>query len=172
MGTKQPRKPMARSTQPVQTRRISTFILFPKTQQEFQPAVQVAPLVINHRIWATGKKQHQPDGIISNRANQYRPDPPAGAKPIDGKKINPYDVVSRGNRNLHASDSGIYYDGLHVNTVDCPLVSPGIPHLCDYVNTVPDESEGVYFNLYNNTWGTNFPMWYDENARFRFEITA
>lgn len=89
-----------------------------------------------------------------------------------GKKINPYDVVSRGNRNLHASDSGIYYDDLHVNTVDCPLVSPGIPHLCDYVNTIPDESEGVYFNLYNNTWGTNFPMWYDENARFRFEITA
>lgn len=87
-----------------------------------------------------------------------------------GRKVNPRKVISRGNRNLHATDSGVYYNDLSVRMIDCPLVSPGIPHLCDYVNTVPDESEGIYFNLYNNTWGTNFPMWYDEDARFRFEI--
>ena len=29
---------------------------------------------------------------------------------------------------------------------------------------------GVWFNLYNNMWNTNFPMWYDEDALFRFRI--
>ncbi|MFN8373758.1 MAG: DUF5054 domain-containing protein [Anaerolineae bacterium] len=27
---------------------------------------------------------------------------------------------------------------------------------------------GMHFNLYNNVWNTNFPMWYSEDARFRF----
>jgi hypothetical protein len=26
----------------------------------------------------------------------------------------------------------------------------------------------MHFNLYNNVWGTNFPMWYEDDARFRF----
>lgn len=34
----------------------------------------------------------------------------------------------------------------------------------------PLDEDGVYFNLYNNAWGTNFPMWYDEDARFRFVL--
>jgi hypothetical protein len=25
-------------------------------------------------------------------------------------------------------------------------------------------------NLYNNAWGTNFPGWSDDDARFRFSI--
>ena len=28
-----------------------------------------------------------------------------------------------------------------------------------------------YFNLYNNIWNTNFPMWYSDDAMFRFLIT-
>jgi hypothetical protein len=28
---------------------------------------------------------------------------------------------------------------------------------------------GVRF--YNNVWGTNFPMWYEEDARFRFSMS-
>ena len=27
-----------------------------------------------------------------------------------------------------------------------------------------------YFNLYNNVWNTNFPMWYEDDALFRFSI--
>lgn len=26
----------------------------------------------------------------------------------------------------------------------------------------------MHINLRNNVWGTNFPMWYGEDARFRF----
>jgi len=28
----------------------------------------------------------------------------------------------------------------------------------------------LYFNLYNNIWNTNFPMWYSDDALFRFKI--
>ena len=29
----------------------------------------------------------------------------------------------------------------------------------------------MHVNLYNNVWGTNFPMWYEEDARFRFVLS-
>ena len=30
--------------------------------------------------------------------------------------------------------------------------------------------DGISFVLYNNVWGTNFPLWYEQNARFEFKI--
>lgn len=87
-----------------------------------------------------------------------------------GTFIDPKKVVSRGGRNLHASDYGVKYNECEIVSYDASLVSPGLPHLVDFVNVVPDEKEGVYFNLYNNTWGTNFPMWYDEDTQYRFEL--
>ncbi len=36
-------------------------------------------------------------------------------------------------------------------------------------NQLPDlQADGFHLNLYNNVWGTNFPMWYDEDALFRY----
>ena len=98
--------------------------------------------------------------------------PKAGHKMIGklGSFIDPRFVISRGNRNLHATDFGVRYDELDIVSPDCSLVSPGEPHLVDFVNTVPPEEEGVFFNLYNNVWGTNFPMWYDEDTAYRFAI--
>lgn len=82
--------------------------------------------------------------------------------------ISPDSVVSRGNRNLHATDKGIFYDGLSLISLDAAVVAPGKPHLVDFPDEIPSPDEGFYFNLHNNTWGTNFPMWYSEDARFRF----
>ena len=31
-------------------------------------------------------------------------------------------------------------------------------------------SDGISYVLYNNVWGTNFPLWYEENAHFEFVI--
>jgi hypothetical protein len=28
----------------------------------------------------------------------------------------------------------------------------------------------MHVNLFNNVWGTNFRMWFDEDARFRFVL--
>lgn len=47
------------------------------------------------------------------------------------------------------------------------LIAETDPSLLNFNNIKPMDSVAVYFNLYNNVWRTNFPMWYDENARFR-----
>ena len=48
-----------------------------------------------------------------------------------------------------------------------------------YINIPKDRSkmtnedykkDGISFVLYNNVWGTNFPLWYEDNACFQFEI--
>jgi len=87
-----------------------------------------------------------------------------------GRLIDPEAVVSRGNRGLHATDGAVVYDELSVLTQDAALVSPAKPCVLDYPDTKPEDRDGIYFGLYNNLWGTNFPMWYGEDARFRFTI--
>jgi hypothetical protein len=53
---------------------------------------------------------------------------------------------------------------------DAPLVAPGQRSLLDFTNRRPPLSQGTHFLLYDNVWGTNFGMWYDEDARFRFVL--
>lgn len=87
-----------------------------------------------------------------------------------GSLIDPQKIVNNGQCRLHATDFGVVYDELVIETVDTALVAPQSPSLLNFNNIKPDDKDGVYFNLYNNIWGTNFPMWYDEDARFRFII--
>jgi hypothetical protein len=53
-------------------------------------------------------------------------------------------------------------------TLDAPLVALGERSLLNFTNMQPQLSGGMHFNLLNNLYGTNFRMWYDEDARFRF----
>lgn len=85
-----------------------------------------------------------------------------------GGLIDPVNVVNDGQCRLHATDFGVVYNGLSVETLDTALVAPSSPSLLNFNNEKPSDKDGIYFNLYNNVWGTNFPMWYDEDARFRF----
>lgn len=85
-----------------------------------------------------------------------------------GEFIEP-NILKNGNHNLHASDWGVKYSSLEINSLDAALVSIGKPAILDYENKDFDRSQ-VWFNLYNNQWGTNFPMWYEEDARFRFVV--
>ena len=39
-----------------------------------------------------------------------------------------------------------------------------------YLREIPDYGAGVRFNLYNNKWGTNFPMWWEGSVMFRFVV--
>jgi hypothetical protein len=57
-----------------------------------------------------------------------------------------------------------------LETLDAPLIAPGKLSLLDFPDEQPDLFEGIHCNLYNNVWGTNFPMWYEEDARFRFVL--
>jgi len=89
-----------------------------------------------------------------------------------GSRISPLDVVSRGGRTLHAVGQGVFYGdrsgSLSLETPDAQLVSFDSLSLLDFHNRVPDPRKGVHINLHNNVWGTNFPMWYEDDARFRF----
>lgn len=91
-----------------------------------------------------------------------------------GTQIDPRDVVSRGNRQMHAVESGVTYEGslgkMVIESLDAPLVCVGKPALVDFSDELPDPDGGVHFNLYNNTWATNFRMWYGDDARFRFSV--
>ena len=91
-----------------------------------------------------------------------------------GQSISPLDVVHNGNRKLHAVGRGVFYSDdkneLAIETLDAPLVAPGSPSLLNFDNEQPAVEKGMHVNLYNNVWGTNFPLWYEEDARFRFAL--
>jgi hypothetical protein len=89
-----------------------------------------------------------------------------------GLPVSPLEVVRDGNRRLHAVASGATYTdaggGLKLETLDAPLIAPGEPSLLNFTNRQPPLRAGMHVNLFNNVWGTNFRMWFDEDARFRF----
>jgi hypothetical protein len=93
-----------------------------------------------------------------------------------GQWISPLDVIYDGNRHLHAVGKGVRYqhrdERLSIETLDAPLVAPGQPSLLNFNNRQPDLRRGLHFNLFNNLWGTNFPMWFEDDARFRFILSC
>jgi hypothetical protein len=91
-----------------------------------------------------------------------------------GKSISPLEVIRNGNRHLHAIGHGVSYDAdprhLQIDSLDVPLVAPGQRSLLDFNNRQPLMRLGMSFLLYSNIYSTNFPQWYDEDARFRFVL--
>ena len=71
---------------------------------------------------------------------------------------------------MHAVDEGVRFENCELWTLDAPLVSIGERALLKFPDTLPKLDQGIDFNLHNNVWGTNFPMWYAEDARFRFSL--
>lgn len=91
-----------------------------------------------------------------------------------GQIISPFEVVSGGSKKLHGIHRYVTYadseGSLQIETLDAPLVMPGRLSALDFDDVDPVMSQGVHVNLYNNLWGTNFPMWFGEDARFRFVV--
>lgn len=94
-----------------------------------------------------------------------------------GQPVSPLDVVRHGGRALHGvGDGGVSYEGpdgsLRLRTPDAPLVAPGRPNLLDADPPIADLAGGWHVLLHDNCWGTNFPMWNEGPARFRFTLSA
>lgn len=87
----------------------------------------------------------------------------------DGRK-----VVRRGGGQLQAVEAvrtKLGAGGLTAVPLDSALVaSAGAPFM-PFQPEVPDYGRGVRFNLYNNKWGTNFPMWWEGSIAFRVVLT-
>ncbi|MGI8938672.1 MAG: DUF5054 domain-containing protein [Iamia sp.] len=92
-----------------------------------------------------------------------------------GQDVSPHDVVPGGGQHLHAVGEGARWPApegtLALRTLDAPLIAPGRPRLLDPAAGPPDLAEGVWVALHDNVWGTNFPMWSEGQARFRFTLS-
>jgi Domain of unknown function (DUF5054) len=91
-----------------------------------------------------------------------------------GQQVSPLDVVEGGNRHMHAIDDHIICRNsdheLIIASSDAPLIALGVQSPLYFTREQPQLDKGVHFNLFNNTWGTNYIMWYGEDARFRFHL--
>ncbi len=91
-----------------------------------------------------------------------------------GQDVSPLDVVPGGGRHLHAVGEGVRWPGaagtVALRTLDAPLVAPGRPSLLDADPGPLDLAGGAWVCLHDNVWGTNFPMWSEGRARFRFDL--
>ena len=84
--------------------------------------------------------------------------------------VDPYNVREGGNRKLHASPVVEGGSGA-IRSLHAPLLSVGGRHLYDENEEYGSPDRGMWYLLHNNRWGTNFPLWYGENALFRFKIS-
>ncbi len=79
-------------------------------------------------------------------------------------------TVSRGARSIHAVQALEYENMLSVQNLDSPLVSLGKRKLLEFDDAPALENGCFHFNLCNNIWGTNFPLWYEEDGRSRIRL--
>ena len=87
-----------------------------------------------------------------------------------GCQVKPEEVTLNGSRNLHAVQK-VSFGNCEIINVHSPLVSFGRGKILEFDNKFESVREdGISFVLQNNVWGTNFPLWYEDNARFLFKI--
>ena len=87
-----------------------------------------------------------------------------------GSEVKPEEVADMGGRNLHAVQKVVFGDCEIIN-VHSPLVSFGRGKILEFDNKQESvRKDGISFVLQNNVWGTNFPLWYEDNAAFTFKI--
>lgn len=65
-------------------------------------------------------------------------------------------------------NSGIRNKDVYIKSYDAALAAPYGRMLLHY--NEEKTKQDMYFNLYNNIWNTNFPMFYADDSVFRFEI--
>lgn len=81
-----------------------------------------------------------------------------------GTWISPEEII--GSPLISAIDKGVRNPSFEIESHDCALVAPFGRQLLQY--NLKNRKQDLYFNLYNNVWNTNFPMWYSDDAIFRF----
>ncbi len=102
-------------------------------------------------------------------------DPSRWALDKSGSAVSPYDVVTGGNRAMHAVLGGLRYQAeaaLKIESLDAPVVALGERMPVYFTRNQPDLKRGFHFSLFNNGWGTNYVQWFGEDMRFRFRISV
>jgi hypothetical protein len=93
-----------------------------------------------------------------------------------GQAISPFEVAESGNRHMHCLQKGFQYkkaaDVFAVDTPDAPVVALGERAPLLFSNDQPDLTKGIHSCLFNNAWGTNYIMWYGEDIKARYVLSA
>lgn len=81
-------------------------------------------------------------------------------------------TVENGARSIHAVQ-GLSFQGnrcIVIENLDSPLVSLDERKLLRFDRRLPEGNGIFHFNLLNNIWNTNFPLWYEEDGKSRFRL--
>ncbi|AQS56177.1 DUF5054 domain-containing protein [Novibacillus thermophilus] len=92
-----------------------------------------------------------------------------------GSVIDPVtDILEQANQRLHCCDQWVdVQDGEHgigFIPLDTPLLSIGEAGILQYSKTYVPEQSTLFFNAFNNQWGTNFPQWMGGDYTFKYRI--
>ena len=92
-----------------------------------------------------------------------------------GSVIDPREDIARSaNTLLHCCENWVDVcddrSGLAMIPLDSPLFSIGRNAMWDFEPEYRPSGPTLFFNLYNNWWGTNFPQWVSGDLRFRFRL--
>jgi hypothetical protein len=117
-------------------------------------------------------------GKVANRLPEaawlsFFPAVPTDGKWLMGKTdefVSPFDVVSGGNRHMHAIESEMRCPNFTIESLDAPVVAVGVKSAIYFTREQPDLAKGLHFCLHNNTWGTNYVQWFGGDMRFRFVL--
>ena len=93
----------------------------------------------------------------------------------NGNLIDPAtDIVPFANHALYCLESFACAEdgagGLAIVTRDAPLCAIGEPGIHKFRRDYEKHAPILYFNLYNNMWGTNFPQWIGGDLHFDFTL--
>ena len=91
-----------------------------------------------------------------------------------GSQVDALNIADKGNRKISAAEGCLFtVDGNEYSLKNplSPLVTSENVNILHFDNKYNDYiNNGVSFILHNNVWGTNFPLWYGENAYFEYEL--
>lgn len=92
-----------------------------------------------------------------------------------GSVLNPKtDIADNGNHVLYSIEEFAAADnrrsGVCVMPLDTPLMSIGEDGIYTYRHQYEEHTPILYFNTFNNMWGTNFPQWQEGDSEYRFVL--
>jgi alpha-mannosidase len=86
------------------------------------------------------------------------------------------DIICGANHRLHCGDGWVDVTdgelGLAVLAKETPLFSIGEKGVFAYSKSYKPEQATLYFNLFNNQWGTNFPQWMSGNYTYHYRFVV